>query len=352
MRIRDLARCALTSCAGAAMLAGCGESQAPIGAPGAMVQASAVAMRAERRGSWMLPEAKQAKRLLYAADGDHGIVHVYNYDTGAELGELTGLTDPYGECVDKTGDIFLTTSIGSTGAVLEYAHGGSSPITTFNTDGHPIGCSINPKSGDLAVNNGIPSGGSDVEIWENASGAPTSYVNQQDCDEMWPPGYDNKGNLFIETGNYHSVCELATGGASLIAVRLNHDIGFPGGVMWDGKYLTFTDQIYGGKTQAQEDQGFITAIYRVKENSGGLDVVGTTQLRSKQCNGTQVGQPFIVGEKNTPANHEQGNAVVGGNLECQQLSRETTPLIYWNYPRNGRPFKHIHPPPDAIAVNR
>jgi hypothetical protein len=54
MRILDFSRYALTSCAAAAMLAGCGGSQPPIGAPGAMPQTSAVATRAERGKSWIL----------------------------------------------------------------------------------------------------------------------------------------------------------------------------------------------------------------------------------------------------------------------------------------------------------
>jgi hypothetical protein len=38
----------------AALLAGCGGSQLPIGAPGAMSQTSALAMRTERGKSWAL----------------------------------------------------------------------------------------------------------------------------------------------------------------------------------------------------------------------------------------------------------------------------------------------------------
>ncbi len=47
----------------AALFAGCGRSQPPISAPGAMPQTSAIAMHAGRGQSWMLPEAKN-KDLL------------------------------------------------------------------------------------------------------------------------------------------------------------------------------------------------------------------------------------------------------------------------------------------------
>ena len=41
-----------------ALLAGCGGSQPPVAAPGAMPHTPAIATHAERGGSWMLPEAK------------------------------------------------------------------------------------------------------------------------------------------------------------------------------------------------------------------------------------------------------------------------------------------------------
>ena len=313
------------------MLAGCGGSQPPIGAPGAMAQSSALATHADRGKSWMLPEAKKIRELFYVGDG--GDVYVYNYKTGTQVGTLTGFNNTNGDCVDKNGDVFLTTSIGSTGAVLEYAHGGASPIKTFSTDGHPIGCSIDP-AGDLAANNGLPGGGSDVEVWKNASGTPTSYENEQDCYEMWFPGYDNKGNLFIEVGP--NVCELPTGGTSLISVPFNHALYFPGSIMWDGKHLTLTDQGNG-------------AIYRVKETRKGLDVIGTTMLKDRGCGEVDVPQPFIVGPRNTPVNDEQGTVVVGGNNFCLQVSEQTVPVGYWHYARGGEPFKFGHPRQSAVS---
>jgi hypothetical protein len=331
MKSLGLGRFALAIGVAAAMLAGCGGSQPPIGAPGAMPQTSASATHADRGTSWMLSEAKKIKELLYAGDG--GDVYVYDLKAGTLVGTLTGFNNTYGDCVDKKGDVFLTTSVSSTGAVLEYAHGGDSPIKTFSTDGHPIGCSID-SAGDLAVNNGVPDGGSDVEVWKDASGTPTTYENKQDCYQMWPPGYDNKGNLFVEIGP--NVCELPADGTSLISVSFNHSLNFPGSIMWDGKHLTLTDQGSG-------------AMYRVKETRKGLDVIGTTQLKDRQCGEVEVPQPFIVGPRNTPINDEQGTLVVGGNNFCLQLSEQTVPLSYWHYTRGGQPFKFAHPRPSAVS---
>jgi hypothetical protein len=57
MKSSFLSSYTLSACAAAAVLAGCGGSQPPIGAPGAKPQASRIATRADRGKSWMLPEA-------------------------------------------------------------------------------------------------------------------------------------------------------------------------------------------------------------------------------------------------------------------------------------------------------
>ena len=91
MRITGFGRFALSTCVAAAMLAGCGGSQPPIGAPGAMQQSSPLATHTDRGGSWVLPfftgshdaEAAAAvalgMRLLWLAAG-------YQFFDGLNLG--------------------------------------------------------------------------------------------------------------------------------------------------------------------------------------------------------------------------------------------------------------------------
>jgi hypothetical protein len=67
--MKNLARFALTISA-AALFAGCGGSQPPIGALGAMPQSRAIATHADRGGSWMLPEAKSEDLLYVTGDGE------------------------------------------------------------------------------------------------------------------------------------------------------------------------------------------------------------------------------------------------------------------------------------------
>src|SRR5579871_2302761 len=67
MKGLGLGRNALCSCVAAAVLTGCGGSQPPIAAMGAMPQSSAAVTQAKHRGSWMLPEAKNDD-LLYVSN--------------------------------------------------------------------------------------------------------------------------------------------------------------------------------------------------------------------------------------------------------------------------------------------
>lgn len=327
---QPLRKCALSTFLGF-FLTACSGSQPSTAGPNAMPQVPTAA-HADRRMSWMLPEAKKIKRLLYISGFGASDVDIYDYRTGAEVGALAGFHNPAGSCVDKKGDVYLTTEAGSEGSVIEYPHGGAKPIKSLSTDGHPIGCSVDPKTGNLAVDNGLPDGASGIQVWKNASGTPTEYSSISACNEMWPPGYDDQGNLYVEGDeNAQSVCELPAGGNALESVSINRTISFPGSVMWDGKYITFTDQAY------QDGTG----IYRARRTrSGKLAVVGITLLNDT-CYGEEadVVQPFIVGEKNTPANHEEGTAVVGADVAYYCASEGQ--FGYWAYPAGGNPKRSL-----------
>ena len=152
MRILRFSRYALLSCAGVAMLAGCGGSQPSIGAPGAMAQTSASAAQVERRGSWMLPEAS-GEDLLYVTDEDANSVFVYSYPSGQSVGTLT-FSHPVGECVNTSGDVFIADAQSS---VAEYAHGGTTQIGSLQLPDkyypppHAYNCAVDPRTGHVAV---------------------------------------------------------------------------------------------------------------------------------------------------------------------------------------------------------
>ena len=102
MTSRELSRFVLSVFVAAAMLAGCGGSQPPIGAPGAMPQTSAIATHAERGKSWMVPGASSGA-LLYAPVGCGGTC-VISYPGLKLVGSLSTPGD--GVCSDSQGNIF------------------------------------------------------------------------------------------------------------------------------------------------------------------------------------------------------------------------------------------------------
>ena len=97
-----------------------------------------------------------------------------------QVGQLTGFHYPQGQCVDKRGDIWIArfANGGSPVSMVEYAHGATNPIATIVPDGNPIGCSVEPITGSLAVaNRTIPNQTyGDIEIWRKPLRKPTKYI--------------------------------------------------------------------------------------------------------------------------------------------------------------------------------
>jgi hypothetical protein len=195
MKVNRFARYILSSCVAAAMLAGCGGSQPPIGAPGAMPP-FAPATHADRGKSWMLPEAKKQPLIYITATGSP-LVSVFTF-AGRLVGQLN-IGSPQGECADKAGDVWIA----NTGAseMVEYAHGGKKPISTLEDPGQqPAGCSVNNTTGDLAVTNicnAQSCGNGNLVIYPHASGSPKGYFNER-IDHYYFCAYDSDGNLLVD----------------------------------------------------------------------------------------------------------------------------------------------------------
>jgi hypothetical protein len=230
-------RRAVSLSASLAVMPACSGSQPPIGAPGAVQQSRAIeqhAARVDHKGSWMLPEASN-EDLLYVTN--YSDVTVYTYPGNKLVGTLHGFYSAVGECVDAKGNVFVTNS--KPDAIYEYAHGGLKRIATLSTkDVGPVGCAIDPTTGNLAVTG---SGSHErINVFKKARGKPTLYKASQFFDMSFC-GYDNEGNLFVNGSNLSrkaALAELPKGSKTLLDVRLDSKIASDGGVQWDGQYLT------------------------------------------------------------------------------------------------------------------
>jgi hypothetical protein len=308
MRSLGFGRCALGMCAAAAIFAGCGGSQPPIGAPGAMPQTSALATHGDRGTSWMLPEAKN-EDLLYVTNSDNsggGTVSVYAYPSGKNVGGLDGFDNPVGSCVDNVGNVFITNSNGRT--IYEYSHGGAQPINTLETaDNEPIGCAIDPLTGNLAV--ATLGEGASVAIYRNARGKPKFYLFRSEGDAYYC-SYDGSGNLFVDGYSYYQynnhflLAELPRGKKHFTDIRLNETLYTPTGVQWDGKYIVVGD---GSKHQA---------VYRV-------DVMGSQGIIKRTISLADPPEGFWI----------RGERLINANYYNQ--------VEFFRYPAGGSASKNI-----------
>ena len=109
---------------------------------------------------------------------------------------------------------------------------------------------------------------------------------------------------------------------------LNYSFNTPGAAMWDGKYMTLSDEGANG-----EEEG----IVRVTISGSSLHDAGRTLL-GDTCYGAWEIElaPFILGLKNTPANREQGKLVVANNSVCAEQGAKL-----WHYTAGGYPYKAI-----------
>jgi hypothetical protein len=319
------------------MLANCsGAAPQPQSAlmPSAGAQGGA---RQERGRSWVLPEAK-SEDLLYISDLIGQVVDIYTYGHGYKLvGTLSGFFNPEGLCVDKAGDVFVTNDT-SEGIyqITEYAHGGTSPIATLvNTNGRVNGCSVDLKSGDLAVTNfwGETEREGGVSIYRHATGNPTFY-QVPSIYYYYYDGYDDRGNLFVDGATYGSsfgLAELPKGGSALAEVNVGQTIYLPGGVQWDGEYLAVGDQV-------AVKHNFTSVIYQFAISGSTATEVSYTMLEDS----SQVAQFWIPGVGQSKKGVE-ATSVIGPN----QDGKDT---LFWDYPAGGSPINTISGESDPIGA--
>ena len=272
MKSLGFSRYALTIGAASALLAACGGSQPPIGAPGAMPQSGAIVAHSKRSGPWA---QKAAMGDLVYITGGCGGTCIVSYPDGAIVGQLdvgNGLNS--GVCSDSGGNVYVSNNSASRDSdVVEYAHGGSTPITTFNLPGgDAAGCSIDPTTGNLAVM--FAGSGYGVAIFTTTSQTPQLFPAPVDG---FTCAYDPSGNLFVgglKNGTNAALAELPKGASEFSQLTINKPIQGAGQVQWYGKYLSYSST-FGGEP----------FIYRLKISGTSADVVKTTRLRNRNSCG-------------------------------------------------------------------
>jgi hypothetical protein len=256
-----------------------------------------------------------SESLLYITGACGGIC-VFSYPGGTLVGELADSNTPFGECVDKAGDVFVADfgADGGTPGIIEYAHGGTSPIATLTDPGYdPQACSIDPTTGNLAVTaDSFGSGSSGVvAIYADAKGDPTDYADPK-ITYMSFCGYDDRGNLFVDGQDEGSfeLGEMLKGSSSFKRIELKQPLGYSLNLQWAGKYLALA--------------GSSSVIYHVVVKGSKGTIVGTTLLNGPLfesevqfwIQGSTIIQPYAPGSS-------------------------TEEVGLWKYPTGGRVRKNI-----------
>jgi hypothetical protein len=350
MRSLGLSQYALSSCVATAMLVGCGGSQPPIGAPGAMPQSRAVATHAQRGGSWMLPEVPDSD-LIYVSGGAAGVgwVYVFSYPQGQYVGSSSLSNAALYECVGGKGDVFITalsSPSGRAGYIYEYPHGATNPIATLSDPGIPADCSVDPTTGNLAVanyedySNPYYKNAGDVAVYRNAQGTPQMYYSSQ-FGGFTSCGYDERGNLFLAAFLVSSklqsqldLARLSRGSDSIEKMSLDAQIYYNSGVnlpsiQWDGRHMT----VSSARCCPHNREGHADLIYRLKISGTAATVIGTTVLTGGvRRQHTAIGQSWIF-----------GNRVIASRKGGRHYH-----ISYWPYPKGGKYVYNVlkGPPPN------
>lgn len=277
---------------------------------------------------------------LYVGDWATNDVDVYKYPGGSSLGTLTGFSEPYGMCVDRRGDIFIT-NFGA-GDLAEYRHGGTAPIDVFSSGGEPIGCSISAK-GDVAVTSFDPG---EVTVYPGGNnGNPKTYSNPY-CALLWTMGYDPAGNLIGvgETSSGGIVYCGVVGSPPTMAILPSKGLKtyFPGGTTYDGRFIALGDQEAGG--------AYLTGVLPAVYSGGILKAAAAEVVFSDSCYGNYADDvnPFFTNASGrlgniTPLNRGRAKWMVGPNLWCNDAG--TSAVNTWSYPAGGLPSSTLASPP-------
>jgi hypothetical protein len=255
--------------------------------------------------SWMSPAA--AGPLLYVSDIGAEDVDVFSYPGGKQVGKLTGFSEPAGLCTDRKGDVFVVDS--GSDRILEYAHGGTSPIATL-LGGTPLGCSVDPRSGNLAATNFMagPNGFGSVMIFTKARGTPQQYnalYHTYFC------AYDDAGNLYVDgfaNDGQVALIEFAKGQSTLTQLGLQTNSGWAGGLAWNGKHLLMEDPLANKFVPSRPTNAiyvlsivsFVAMLEQTMPLGGALDVAqfavrGKTVIAADASNENVVYYPYPQG---------------------------------------------------------
>jgi|HubBroStandDraft_4_1064222.scaffolds.fasta_scaffold00105_14 hypothetical protein len=275
-------------------------------------------------------------RLLYVSDPTVSNIAVFSLPDLVIKGTITGLNQPDGLCSDDGGNVWVTNF--GTQQILEYAHGGTSPIATLtDSSGFPFACDVeHHRHGhhDLAVANlhNAPSGPGETEKYPDSTGPPLPSYDLAAMYTVRGEGYDPHGNLFID-GQTHTgafvLAELTAGSTAVHQLTFTGGtIHLPGMLQWyaDGNYLAVGDR--------RCDTPRTTCVYHVKISGSTGTITGKTKF--KAYNG------HVICDMAQGAIGASGEKFLAGGDDESACGYATSSVNRWVYPSGGLPTNSNH----------
>jgi hypothetical protein len=266
--------------------------------------------------SWIDSKASKGT-LLYVSDPGAKTVAVFAFPKGRRIGTLKGFTQPMGECVDTSGNLYVTDEGAS--KIFEYAHGKSKPIQTIDTTPYkPYGCAANLHGGDQtgyfasinAPDANDPSGSvtilgarhglGQLSMRQFSSVGYICYDEHTELANLWVDGLNATGAFQMAAFSPHR--------RKFNVVPFPNVLKAPGDVWWDGKLLDVADQ---------DGPSGTSALSQYSVSGQGIALSGSVNLSQ------EVAQ-FVTGD-----------SLLAGSVPAQQS------VDFWSYPAGGAPTKTI-----------
>lgn len=303
-----------------AALAGCGGSgsQSMLAAPSPAGRATRLGQSADGLAGRLSISPAAAADLMYVVDNGSETVYQYSYPAPKRLGKIeVPFYDVLTICLNTSQDIFVVDNAAQ--SIREYSRDGQKVLKTMiDFSGFPLGCSVDPTTGNVAVTNnqaGTYGQPGNVVIYPhgNANGKTYSIPNTF---FYHFPAYDDKGNLFV---NGHGLRpgppvlgELAKGAGSFKDLKINVKTASFLGMQWDGKYLAVCDI---GARPNEIDRFSISRS-------------GATKVSSTTLKGDDDVYQFSI-------------AAIGGKTMLIATDPRNRRVFAWRYPVGGSPALSI-----------
>ncbi len=222
--------------------------------------------------------------LLYVVNGRNLLV--FSFPDGALIARQNDIGSLRGACSDTDGNVFTVLLNGSTDKILEFAHGGTTPIATLTVPGRADGgCAVDPATNDLAITfNG--SSKASVALFTGESGTPQIYSTQS-FGAFGYCAFDTKSNLFIANdGSYGPavpLVELRGGSHAFAGITVNQNLKLGGNLQWHGQYLV-----------AGLNNEYGHSLYHLKITPGRARLIGTTALNASTWGETWIADGIVA----------------------------------------------------------